>query len=163
MQRVWRNLNYGLEAFWSYLRQWYQVRNLPQKHVQQHLSAMNIISIPYTVKDPWPPFRNIAIANCEAFKTDTVTAMLNFWKVNIFTRLKSMLLKLLLRLFCFIPCFSSSIRLNNPVRKWGPNPHVSGIPVDLTVGCHGFRPRKCMVAQLLRIPVPSVRRTTVSS
>ena len=92
----------------------------------------------YTAKDPWPPFRNIAIVR---HSRPTLSQQCwTVWKVNIFTRLKSMLLKLLLLMFCFIPCFPSSIRLNNPVRKWGPSPHVSGIPVDLTWDATDFDP-----------------------
>ena len=136
MQRVWRNLNYGLEVFWSYLRQWYQAEICLKNMFSSTCQLWTLLV--YTAKDPWPPFRNIAIVR---HSRPTLSQQCwTVWKVNIFTRLKSMLLKLLLLMFCFIPCFPSSIRLNNPVRKWGPSPHVSGIPVDLTWDATDFDP-----------------------
>ena len=78
---------------------------------------------------------------CEAFKTDTVTAKLNSWKINIFTRLKSMLLKLVLLLFCFIPCFPffhSSQQSCPKLRSKPAYKRYSSWPDK----CHGFRPRK---------------------
>ena len=113
-------------------------RNLPQKHVQQHLSAMNIISV--HCKRSLTTLQKHR--HCEAFKTDTVTAMLNrleskhFHKAQINAPQTTFAYVLL---HPMLPFFHSSQQSCPKMRSKPACKRYSSWP---DMGCHGFRPRK---------------------